>query len=107
MATMPRHNEIYEIVAKIPVGRVVSYGDLARIVRVPPRAVGGAMKQCLELSETPLPWWRVVGHDGRFPLAKYRPDLALEQARLLAAEEVGFKASDQVAIEAFRWEIEF
>lgn len=104
---MARHSEIYEIVAKIPVGRVVSYGDIAKVVRVPPRAVGGAMKQCLELSETPLPWWRVVGHDGRFPLSKYRPDLALEQESLLKAEGVEFKESGRIAIDDFRWEIDF
>ena len=103
---MPRHEEIYEIVAKIPAGKVVSYGDIAKVVRVPPRAVGGAMKQCLELSELPLPWWRVVGHDGRFPLAKYRPDLAMEQEHLLQQEGLAFKESGQVDIDSYRWEIE-
>ncbi len=104
---MPRHEQIYEIVARIPHGKVVSYGDIAKAVRVPPRAVGGAMKQCLELSATPLPWWRVVGHDGRFPLAKYRPDLALEQEHLLKGEAVEFKESGRVAIDTARWEIDF
>lgn len=65
------------------------------------------MKQCLELSVAPLPWWRVVGHDGRFPLAKYRPDLAVEQEELLQAEEVEFLERGRVAIAFARWEIDF
>ncbi|MFT3875962.1 MAG: MGMT family protein [Propioniciclava sp.] len=54
----------------VPVGRVASYGDLARIVGIGPRQVGAIMATC----GPGVPWWRIVGHDGVLaPLEKARP----------------------------------
>ena len=53
---------VYEIVAQIPRGRVVSYGQIARLLGSPraARQVGWAMRQCPE----ELPWQRVLMSDG-------------------------------------------
>ena len=53
---------VYEVVAAIPYGRVMTYGDIAEAIGFPYRArfVGYAMRVCPE----GLPWHRVVKADG-------------------------------------------
>lgn len=54
--------QVYNIVGKIPHGKVVSYGQIARMLGRPrsAREVGWAMRCCPE----GLPWQRVVMVDG-------------------------------------------
>jgi len=54
--------EVYKIVEKIPPGKVMSYGQIARALGSPrvARQVGWAMRCCPEH----LPWQRVVMSDG-------------------------------------------
>ncbi len=54
--------QVYEIVRQIPRGKVISYGQIARLLGNPraARQVGWAMRQCPD----GLPWQRVVMGDG-------------------------------------------
>jgi methylated-DNA-protein-cysteine methyltransferase-like protein len=54
--------KVYKIVARIPYGRVASYGQIARMLGCPnaARTVGWALSVCPE----ELPWQRVVRADG-------------------------------------------
>ena len=54
--------QVYDIVAVIPSGKVVSYGQIARALGSPrsARMVGWAMARCPE----GLPWHRVIKNDG-------------------------------------------
>lgn len=47
----------------VPPGRVVAYGDIARIVGTGPRQVGRAMA----LYGSSTPWWRVTNASGALP----------------------------------------
>ena len=47
----------------IPIGRVVSYGDLAELVGTSARRVGAIMAS----AGPGAPWWRVVNAAGRLP----------------------------------------
>lgn len=52
---------VLEVVEAIPVGRVLSYGDIAEIVGVAgPRQVGTVLSRY----GSDVPWWRVVHADG-------------------------------------------
>ena len=53
---------VYELVARVPRGRVISYGGIARLLGRPraARVVGWAMRCCPE----EIPWQRVVKADG-------------------------------------------
>lgn len=55
-------DEVYRIVARIPHGKVASYGQIARLLGRPgaARQVGWAMRHC----PGGLPWQRVVKNDG-------------------------------------------
>jgi len=81
MATTDAEVErVRALVATIPPGRVVTYGDIAAAAGLStPRTVGWIMRT----DAADLPWHRVLGASGR-PAAQ----LADRQLRLLAAEGV-------------------
>ena len=88
---------VYELVKKIPRGRVITYGQLAKALRLRggARTAGRAMAACP--SGQGVPWHRVVGAGGalliREPYASLQRKL-LETEGLALAERriVGFKA---------------
>jgi methylated-DNA-protein-cysteine methyltransferase-like protein len=79
---------VYRLVKKIPRGRVTTYGDLARALRLPggARAAGYAMAACPRSSG--VPWQRVVGAGGRLLISE---PLAGLQQRLLETEGVAMR----------------
>ena len=62
---------VYAVVAAIPYGKVLSYGDIAKLIGYPRRArfVGFAMRACPD----GLPWHRVVMADGTITGGDYAP----------------------------------
>jgi methylated-DNA-protein-cysteine methyltransferase-like protein len=74
---------VHALVKRIPRGRVVTYGGLAKILRLPggARAAGWAMGACP--SGHGVPWHRVVGAGGHILLQEPRAAL---QRRLLESE---------------------
>ncbi len=76
---------VYQLVKKIPRGRVTTYGELARRLRFRggARAVGYAMAACP--SGRGIPWQRVVGAGGRLIIREPYGSL---QRKLLESEGV-------------------
>jgi methylated-DNA-protein-cysteine methyltransferase-like protein len=74
---------LYALVKRIPKGRVTTYGQLARAVRLPggARAAGRAMAACPRGQA--IPWHRVVAAGGRIVI---REPIASLQRRLLESE---------------------
>ena len=72
---------VHAIVAAIPAGQVMTYGEIAAEAGFAgaARAVGGIMAS----ADGELPWWRVVAADGRLV-----PGLEAEHERLLRGEAV-------------------
>ncbi|HET7630343.1 MAG TPA: MGMT family protein [Candidatus Saccharimonadales bacterium] len=62
MAELSFKEQVYELVAQIPVGRVMTYGDIAVLAGHPyaARQVGGLA----HFGPTDLPWHRVVNRHG-------------------------------------------
>lgn len=78
---------LYSLVKTIPRGRVATYGQVARLVKLRggARAAGRAMAQCP--SGRGIPWHRVLGAGGRILI---REPVAQLQRQLLAGEGVRF-----------------
>jgi methylated-DNA-protein-cysteine methyltransferase-like protein len=76
---------VYRLVKKIPRGRVTTYGELARALRLKggARAAGHAMAACP--TGRGIPWQRVVGSGGRLLI---REPYAALQRKLLESEGV-------------------
>ncbi len=91
--------EVYEVVAQIPYGRVITYGDIAWLLGRPnySRRVGAALKGC---AEADLPCHRVVNTQGRLV-----PGWA-EQRILLQREGVNFRGNGCVDLKTNRWKYE-
>jgi methylated-DNA-protein-cysteine methyltransferase related protein len=81
---------IWNVIARIPRGRVSSYGDVARAAGLPGRArlAGKALRSMPE--DMNLPWHRVMGAGGRIVFPKGSRHFR-EQARLLRSEGVTVK----------------
>jgi methylated-DNA-protein-cysteine methyltransferase-like protein len=91
------YQDVYSIVAEIPFGRVLSYGQIARLAGKPQcsRMVGQAMFHAPE--ELHLPCHRVVNSQGRLAPSW------IEQKSLLEAEGVHFKKNGMVDMERSQW----
>lgn len=93
------NQQVYDIVAKIPVGTVVTYGDIARMLGRPrmARFVGFAMSASAEKFD--LPWHRVTFADGRL----WDGQWAKVQRDMLKSEGVGFIDKEHIDVEKYRW----
>lgn len=79
-------DELLEHVRDIPRGRVTNYGALGRALS---RSVSGVIVgRWLSATPEDVPWWRVVGRDGRLPIWKKDPSLESLQAARLTEEGV-------------------
>jgi methylated-DNA-protein-cysteine methyltransferase-like protein len=83
----PALQAYWDVVAMIPVGKVSTYGEVARTAGFPGRArqVGYALR--LMPPQMHLPWHRVVGAGGRIVFPKSSSHFR-EQSRLLRSEGV-------------------
>jgi len=90
---------VYRLVRQIPRGRVLTYGDLARILRLRggARAAGHAM--AATPSGTGVPWHRVVGAGGKLLI---REPYAGLQRKLLDSENVAM-TEFRVNLALHRW----
>lgn len=93
-------DEVYEMVRKIPRGRVTSYGQVARLLGNPraSRAVGWALRALPRGSD--VPWHRVVNRKGAIRLGDRHRDL---QRALLESEGVIFTPAGTVDLELHLW----
>jgi len=89
--------QVYEIVGQIPYGKVVSYGQIARMAGKPraAREVGRAMRICPD----GLPWQRVVMADGSVAGGGF----AEIRKAMLEAEGVEFTPDGHVDMKKCGW----
>ena len=103
-ASPPFAARVYDLVARIPRGRVTTYGRIARAIGDPrgARMVGWALMDAVNDARD-LPCHRVVNRVGLLSGGWHfgHPDL---MRRLLVAEEVPFKDDYQVDLDRCLWE---
>lgn len=90
---------VYQLIKKIPRGKVTTYGELARKLRLR----GGARAVGYAMAATPsgrgIPWHRVVGAGGRLLIPEPHGSL---QRRLLESEGVKLNGS-RIDMSLFGW----
>ena len=96
---------VIKFVARVPKGRVVSYGQVAAACGKPraARVVGGILRG-LD-ANSPVPWWRVINNQGIISIKGNWTASKELQAQLLRAEGVIVKTL-KVDIEKHRWQSE-
>jgi methylated-DNA-protein-cysteine methyltransferase-like protein len=92
--------QVYRLVKRIPRGRVITYGQLARALRLPggARTAGRAMFACP--SGKGIPWQRVIGAEGRILIREPQASL---QRKLLESEGTQFVGM-RVDMDAHQWQ---
>lgn len=98
-----RRQRIWQVIHAIPVGRVCSYGTVARLAGL----ANGARQTAWALrylpGDTRIPWHRVINSQGRIAMPEgsrgYR-----EQRRRLEAEGVTFSDTGRIASRDYWWQ---
>jgi methylated-DNA-protein-cysteine methyltransferase-like protein len=92
------HSRVFDIVRRIPRGKVTTYGRIAAMLGHPgvARHVGNALAVCGR-EELPVPWHRVVNAAGKISTQ------SAEQRELLLAEGVRFGPSGAIALATCLW----
>ena len=102
------NQQVWELVRKIPPGKVATYGQIAGMLPLPermdprayqafaPRWVGGAMAACPE----DVPWQRVINSKGEI---SPRPG-AEHQRQLLEEEGIPFNERGRIDLKKFGWQ---
>jgi methylated-DNA-protein-cysteine methyltransferase-like protein len=93
-------NPVYALVKKIPRGRVMSYGQLAKALRLTggARTAGRAMAACP--SGKGIPWHRVVGAGGRLLI---REPYASLQRKLLERDGLELAEKRILNFKDYEW----
>lgn len=96
--------KIYRLVLRIPRGRVMTYGQIARLLeeRYSPRLVGWAM-HATPKDERNIPWHRVINSRGGISTGRViltEPDV---QRLILEGEGVVFNASGHCDLSVYQW----
>lgn len=94
------NEKVYDTVARIPAGRVATFGQIAQIIGRPrmARFVGYASNN---KNSWHLPWHRVVFKDGSLCCG-----MATEQYRALKSEGVKFDQDKRVIMSEYQWDPE-
>ncbi|BAN99620.1 methylated-DNA/protein-cysteine methyltransferase [Plautia stali symbiont] len=92
---------VWQIVAAIPAGKVMTYGDVALLAGSPrpARQVGGVLRRLPPGSK--LPWFRVINRQG---LISLQGDDLFRQRDALEAEGIEVSDAGEVELAKYRWE---
>lgn len=95
---------VYRLVAQVPRGKVVTYGQVAALLGAPraARAVGTALRHLPRPMSRTIPWQRVINASGGI---SFRGDVVRveEQRWLLENEGVEFNRQGKVNLKKYRW----
>ncbi len=98
------YSRVYEVVKKIPKGKVTTYGEIAAILNSPraARAVGYALNALKKNESQFIPWQRVINAKGEisFKGDTIRANL---QRKLLEQEGIVFNIVAQIDLARFGW----
>src|SRR5438874_965426 len=100
------HNRIYDVVRRIPRGRVATYGQVALLAGLPGQArlAGYALFNLPQAQWGKVPWQRVINAQGRISYSEARLGHDHLQRELLEGEGVEFDARGRVDLARFGWD---
>lgn len=98
------YRRIWAVAAKIPRGRVATYGQVARLAGLPNQArLAGYALHALP-ARSPVPWHRVVNAKGEVSPRRDGSEHHVLQRVLLEKERVRFDRNGRLDLAALRWE---
>jgi len=96
---------VYDAVARIPRGRLATYGQIAELIGAwgAARQVGWALRRLPLPSE--VPWHRVVNARGTISMSPAREGSDWMQRDLLLAEGIPVDAEGRLPLACYRWRV--
>jgi methylated-DNA-protein-cysteine methyltransferase related protein len=103
-AKYSRYQQIYDVVRKVPIGKVLTYGQVAELAGLygKARLVGYALFR-VELASD-IPWQRVVNAKGEISYSEARSGGDYLQKTLLEQEGIEFKQNNSIDLKKYRWQ---
>jgi methylated-DNA-protein-cysteine methyltransferase related protein len=98
------YQKIYQVVRLVPVGKVVTYGQVADLAGLSGKArlVGYALFRVAVGSD--VPWQRVVNSRGEISYATSREGADYLQKNLLKQEGIDFNKQGKIDLKKYRWQ---
>ncbi|MGR3274787.1 MGMT family protein [Acaryochloris marina NIES-2412] len=98
------YQQIYQLVRKIPSGKVATYGQIAELLGKPrhARQIGYALYRVAPDSD--IPWQRVVNAQGMISHTPQRQGSDDLQRILLEQEGIIFNSQDKLDLRCYRWQ---
>lgn len=98
------YQKIYQVVRQVPVGKVVTYGQVADLAGLAGKArlVGYALFRVV--IESDVPWQRVVNSKGEISYATSREGADFLQKNLLEQEGIEFNKQGKIDLKKYRWQ---
>lgn len=93
---------VRSLIVSIPVGKVATYGQIARLAGKPRGARQVSWVLHSQSEKYRLPWQRVIGAGGRISLPLHRG--FFEQRRLLLREGVKVDDRGRIDLHVYRWQ---
>lgn len=100
---MSTYELYYEVIRRVPRGRVATYGTIARVAGIPGRArqVGYALASLPDSHE--VPWHRIVNARGEVSHRSAALGYERLQRSLLEAEGVPFDDKGRIDLDRYGW----
>ena len=105
--SLTKYQRIYDVVKQIPIGTVLTYGQVAELAGLDGKArlVGYALFR-VEI-ETDIPWQRVVNAKGEVSYSIARCGGDYLQKTLLEQEGIEFNQGNRIDLKKYRWQPPF
>ncbi len=105
--SLTKYQRIYDVVKQIPIGTVLTYGQVAQLAGLDGKArlVGYALFR-VEI-ETDIPWQRVVNAKGEISYSIARCGGDYLQKTLLEQEGIEFNQGNRIDLKKYRWQPPF
>jgi methylated-DNA-protein-cysteine methyltransferase related protein len=99
-----KYQQIYDVVRKIPIGKVLTYGQVAELAGLYGKArLAGYALFRVELASD-IPWQRVVNAKGEISYSEARCGGDYLQKTLLEQEGIEFKKNNCIDLQKYRWQ---
>ena len=100
---MKTYKKVYNLVKKIPEGKVATYGQIGQMLDFDPRTVGWALNRLVG-QKSKVPWQRVINSKGTISTNKVMNIPLGLQKSLLQKEGIKFnKKEEKIDLKNYLW----
>ena len=113
---MKTYQKVYNLVKKIPRGKIATYGQIGQMLGLNPRVVGWALNRLAKIKKenvragfkptstaTAIPWQRVINSKGGISTNKLMNIPLGLQKRLLEKEGIKFSSNEKTNLKKYLW----